>query len=280
MKLWRWGKKPLEGRWIAFRIATIYLLVGGLWIIFSDWLISWGVGHPTMLLTHLQTVKGWIFVLITSGMLYMLIYRSMLALQQSETLLHKNEAKTETILHAIPDLMAQISPEGRLIRIKPAHDPADYIPTAQLTGKTVAELFPPEQADQIMRGLRQVSHTCAAQIYEYQQPLNGYLHHYEARLVAGEEEDALAIIRDITQLRRTEAELRRVNRALKALNESNHALLRATGEAELLQQICRLLSRLASIIWPGWLLPGQMIPSPCVWWPRLTMKPGSFKPPI
>lgn len=241
MKLRLWSRKLSEGRWIALKIAAIYLLVGGLWILFSDWIISWGIGDPTMLLTHLQTLKGWVFVFITAGMLYLLIYRSMLALQKSEALLRKNEATTRTILHAIPDLMVQINPEGRFMQVKPAHDPADFITPAQLTAKTVAELFPLEQVDQIMQGLQKARRTCAAQIYEYQQPINGRPHHYEVRLVAGEEDDVLAIVRDITRLRQTEAELRRANRALKALNESNQALLRATGETELLQQICRII---------------------------------------
>lgn len=241
LKLWLLGKKPTAGQWMALKIAIIYLLVGGLWVMFSDWFISWVIGDPTMLLTHLQTFKGWAFVLITAGMLYLLIYRSLLALRQSETRLRKNEATTRTVLHAIPDLMLQISPEGRLLRVKPGHDAAQYIAPTALVGKTVVEVFPPEQAQQIMERLQKTRRTCLAQIYEYQQPVNGYLHHYEVRLVAGEEDDVLAIVRDITQLRQTEAELRRANRALKALNESNQALLRATAEADLLQQICRII---------------------------------------
>ena len=41
------------------------------------------------------------------------------------------------------------------------------------------------------------------------------------------------------ELQRTQRELQRVNRALRVLSASNHALIRATGEAELFDTVCR-----------------------------------------
>ncbi|MBI5817629.1 MAG: PAS domain S-box protein, partial [Verrucomicrobia bacterium] len=47
--------------------------------------------------------------------------------------------------------------------------------------------------------------------------------------------------RDITERKRAEAELRRVNRALRAISECNQVLVRASDEAELLHAICQTI---------------------------------------
>ena len=51
----------------------------------------------------------------------------------------------------------------------------------------------------------------------------------------------IAISVDITERKQAEAELRRVNRALRALSASNQAMVRARDELELLQETCRIL---------------------------------------
>ncbi len=71
----------------------------------------------------------------------------------------------------------------------------------------------------------------------------GYFESHYAPLVNefGKGIGGLAIIRDVTERKRAEHELRRVNRALKALSEGNAALVRATEESQLLQDICRVV---------------------------------------
>ena len=49
------------------------------------------------------------------------------------------------------------------------------------------------------------------------------------------------ITSDITERKRRETELRRLNRALRILSSSNHALVRAQAESQLPQEICRIL---------------------------------------
>jgi PAS domain S-box-containing protein len=51
---------------------------------------------------------------------------------------------------------------------------------------------------------------------------------------------AICLVQDITQQRRTETELRQKNRAHATLSACNQLLVRATDEAELLNEICRI----------------------------------------
>ncbi|MFC4257518.1 diguanylate cyclase [Marinobacter lacisalsi] len=58
----------------SLKVALVYLLVGGLWILFSDAAVERVVSDPEML-TRLQTWKGWAFVAFTGGVLYLVMLR-------------------------------------------------------------------------------------------------------------------------------------------------------------------------------------------------------------
>lgn len=58
----------------SLKVALVYLLAGGLWILFSDAAVERVVSDPQML-TRLQTWKGWAFVAVTGGVLFMVMLR-------------------------------------------------------------------------------------------------------------------------------------------------------------------------------------------------------------
>ncbi len=64
---------------------------------------------------------------------------------------------------------------------------------------------------------------------------------------------AIESFRDITKRKRAEEALRKTNRALKTLSESNQALVRATKESDLLQSICQIIVNVGGyrLAWVG-----------------------------
>ncbi|GGY60575.1 sensor domain-containing diguanylate cyclase [Marinobacter zhanjiangensis] len=58
----------------SLKVALAYLVVGGLWILFSDAAVEQVVSDPEML-TRLQTWKGWAFVAFTGVVLYLVMLR-------------------------------------------------------------------------------------------------------------------------------------------------------------------------------------------------------------
>ncbi len=52
----------------AFKTIIIYLLIGALWIVFSDTVVHQLFNDPKII-TEIQTVKGWFFILITAILL-------------------------------------------------------------------------------------------------------------------------------------------------------------------------------------------------------------------
>jgi PAS domain S-box-containing protein len=70
---------------------------------------------------------------------------------------------------------------------------------------------------------------------------------------AGNAVEGIGTVQDITERKRAEAQLLRINRANRALSRCNEALIRATDEATLLQQICQLVVEEAGyrLCWVG-----------------------------
>jgi PAS domain S-box-containing protein len=76
-------RKLFTRRLTPWKITALYALVGGLWVLFSDKLLVVLVTNPEIL-TRLQTFKGWLYVIATAWMLYVLINRGVAALQPSQ----------------------------------------------------------------------------------------------------------------------------------------------------------------------------------------------------
>jgi len=57
---------------MPIKITIAYILSGGLWILFSNRIINMFIENKS-LIASIQHIKGWIYMLITSPILYILI---------------------------------------------------------------------------------------------------------------------------------------------------------------------------------------------------------------
>ena len=65
------------------RITVFYLLLGGLWIAFSDTFFNTIIDDEDVLVV-VQMVKGWIYVLVTGVLFYIILRRHIMKLRQAE----------------------------------------------------------------------------------------------------------------------------------------------------------------------------------------------------
>ncbi|HLF73704.1 MAG TPA: PAS domain S-box protein [Anaerolineales bacterium] len=89
----------------ALKIAGLYLLFGGLWILFSDQLAARIASDPGML-ARLSLYKGWVYVLVTALLLYWLVRRHTNAL-------HGGEEHLRLITDALPALISYVGADRR-----------------------------------------------------------------------------------------------------------------------------------------------------------------------
>jgi PAS domain S-box-containing protein len=93
-------------RFAVLRIVGIYALVGGLWIYFSDTVLSWLVNDQTIM-THVSISKGILFIVITASLLYLLIHRQMDRLTRRTRLIQDREFFLQSIATNIPGVLYQ-----------------------------------------------------------------------------------------------------------------------------------------------------------------------------
>lgn len=66
-----------------YKVSITYLLIGGLWILFSDQVLNLFVADK-QLLTTMQTYKGWFFVLVTAVFLFLFLRGYLKKLRDAE----------------------------------------------------------------------------------------------------------------------------------------------------------------------------------------------------
>lgn len=116
-----------------------------------------------------------------------------------EEALRKSEAKNRALLHAIPDLMLRIRSDGTYLDYKRAKNGYPSVPHDHFLGKKVHDILPPELAESTMLHVKAALRSGEIQFFEYQSFTDGQERDYEARIVATSEDEALEIIRDITE---------------------------------------------------------------------------------
>ncbi|MEB3828685.1 response regulator [Phormidium sp. CCY1219] len=147
---------------------------------------------------------------------------------QSE--LELSEAKNQSLLRAIPDLMLRISAEGTLLDYRlaknqpiardispeekhadtPMHNAvifpiADPLSKDSAIGKYVSDTLPSDLAIWVLYYVEQTLRASRVQIGEYMQQVNGKWHAYEVRFVTSGPHEVLAIARDISDRKQAEA---------------------------------------------------------------------------
>jgi len=85
----------------AFTIALLYVLIGSLWIVFSDQLAA-QIAPNQAALTAISIYKGWGYVLVTGFMLYWLIRRDSTERKQTEEALRKSQVQLRSFIEQAP----------------------------------------------------------------------------------------------------------------------------------------------------------------------------------
>ena len=76
------------------------------------------------------------------------------------------------------------------------------MPPSQFLNKNVYELLPTALASQVMKRIKAALSTGEVQLFDYRLPVpypSGPIRDYEARIVAIDDDDVLAIIRELTK---------------------------------------------------------------------------------
>jgi diguanylate cyclase (GGDEF)-like protein/PAS domain S-box-containing protein len=178
-------------------IVFIYCLFGSLWILFSDRVLDSLFFNNSQLITQFQTLKGWLFVFLTSGLLYELIRRSQQSLHDSYSLLH-------AIVEGTTDAIFVKDRQGRYLMVNSACAQILGHPPNQIIGRDDREFFPPDNADAIQTTDREILNQGTSESLEEKIITGGKTRIYWSRRHIwrsrkGEIQGLIGIARDITE---------------------------------------------------------------------------------
>jgi PAS domain S-box-containing protein len=123
----------------ALRVVLLYAGFSGLWILLSDRLVE-AVVHDPAAMTVVSILKGWFFVVVTATMLFVMVKRLV------GNVAHR-EAKLQTLIHAIPDLVWLKNKEGVYLGCNRAFERFFGAREAEIISKTDYDFVSKELAD-------------------------------------------------------------------------------------------------------------------------------------
>jgi PAS domain S-box-containing protein len=257
----------LQATSATLKLVLTYALFAGLWIVLSDKVVAGLFSDPAQLLL-VSTLKGWLFVAVTSLLLFALVGRLLaqaLTLSLREREAQTDNQRTQQLLAAIVDSSSDAifvkDLEGRYLLFNQETMRVTAKTAGQALGHDDTALFPPEQATMIRAHDRSVITENVIKTYEETVSTVDGERTYLAtkgplRDSTGQVFGIFGISRDITERKASEDQLRKLSLAVQQSPESivitnmqaqieyvNDTFVRATGytSEEVIGQNSRLL---------------------------------------
>lgn len=98
----------------AARVAMLYAVFGGTWILVTDRLVGGFTADPSTA-ALLQTLKGWTFVLLSAGLVFWLVRRERRKWREARDSLEETRGLHERVLSGISDAVLVIDVHDRAI---------------------------------------------------------------------------------------------------------------------------------------------------------------------
>ena len=140
--------------------------------------------------------------------------------QRAEDSLRLSMTTNKAILNAIPDLILRIDRAGILVNFKTANATNFWLsPKSESLGKPIEKIFPQELAIPITNAIESVLTSDRIKLIECQLPNQDKTQSYEIRMVTSGENEVMAIVRDISDRKQAEADIRKSLEQEKKLSE-------------------------------------------------------------
>lgn len=130
--------------------------------------------------------------------------------KQAQDTLYASERKNHALLSVLPDMIFSYNRDGIYLDFFPSSDWDPAVAPESFLGKSVYEVLPQPVAETIHAAIQTAlnpDHPEAIHRLEYSLDIQGEPHNYEVRVVAVTSDQAMAIVRDISDRKQTEVAL-------------------------------------------------------------------------
>lgn len=152
--------------------------------------------------------------------------------RRTEEALRRSKARNQALLNAIPDAMFRLRKDGTILSFQGAKNFESCVSQSGCIGEKLQEFLPANVSQQMLRSIDQTLTNGEVQVVEYQLTVAGRIKSYESRLILCGEDEVLSIVRDISDRKQAEIELRRSKEAAEVVSRAKSEFL-ATMSHEL-----------------------------------------------
>jgi len=128
--------------------------------------------------------------------------------RRADASLRESRNRQRALLDAMPDSMLRIGRDGTFLDVSSGPEDFWALPPGELMGRNVRDVLPPDLAHKTMQCVVTALLTSGVESFEYGIDLPGGPSDFEARVVASGPDEAIVIVRDITDRKRAEQEAR------------------------------------------------------------------------
>jgi PAS domain S-box-containing protein len=193
----------------------------------------------------IEIIPPWVnnLALVGGGIILFLLAVSLLSraqVRRQTAELRASESRNRALLENIPDLIFRMSGEGVYLDYHAAVENRLYVPSEEFLGKNVVDVLPSELAQATVAKVKRSIESKEIQMDEYQLPLDGGIRDFEARYTASGEGEVIAIIRDITERKRADARIKRLNRLYATISQINQTIIHVRDRNLLFRKVCQV----------------------------------------
>lgn len=161
--------------------------------------------------------------------------------KQAEEQMTRSEAELRTLFSAMQDVVLVIDREGVYRKIAPTNPRLLYRPSQELLGKSLVDVFPPEQAKQFLESTRLAISENRTERIEYELMIDGQRSWFQTYITPMDAENTVWVARDITDRKNAERTLLRQVQELMVLQQVSAVCAQAVSEDELIAQITPII---------------------------------------
>ncbi|XGV96505.1 MAG: PAS domain S-box protein [Leptolyngbya sp. BL-A-14] len=145
----------------------------------------------------------------------LLIVRDITERNKTQAALRQSEVKNRALVQAIPDLLIRMKRDGTYLDVQESGTVLLPRNSQPMVGKNIYDILPATSAQERIEYAQQALQTHVLQVYEYEIDIDGEVRFEEARIAPCGEDEVLVIVRDISDRKRSEAERKQAEEALR-----------------------------------------------------------------